>query len=255
MSTSDALVPFGFTALESEIYVFLLGESPATGYRVAQGIGKPAANTYKAIQTLQAKGAILVEAGASRLCRAVPLEELMARLQKDFEKRQKEAVKVLKNAGKSPEDERIYHLKSKDQILGRVQEMLSSAKHDVLLKMPMFAIRAIEGSIEETASREIRVSVLAPESLFIEGVEIAAAPETTPGAIAVVADGNQTLAGRIGQDSAPSEAVWTRYSVLAEAHHAGLSAEITLAAMASLLAADEKKSRIQRALETRAKLP
>ena len=73
MTGSDALVPFGFTALESEIYVFLLGESPATGYRVAQGINKPAANTYKAIQTLQSKGAILVEEGSSRFCRAVPI--------------------------------------------------------------------------------------------------------------------------------------------------------------------------------------
>jgi len=56
MATSPAaelLVPFGFTNLESEIYVFLLGESPATGYRIAQAIGKPAANTYKAIESLR----------------------------------------------------------------------------------------------------------------------------------------------------------------------------------------------------------
>ena len=67
MANSDALVSFGFTALESEIYVFLLSHSPATGYRVAQGINKPAANTYKALQTLQSKGAILVEESANRM--------------------------------------------------------------------------------------------------------------------------------------------------------------------------------------------
>ena len=57
------LVEFGFTDLEAEIYLFLLGSSPTTGYRVAKGIRKPAANTYKALQTLATKGAILVEDG------------------------------------------------------------------------------------------------------------------------------------------------------------------------------------------------
>jgi len=66
-----ALADLGFTNLEAEIYAFLLQESPATGYRIAQAIGKPAANTYKAIQSLEQKGAVIVEAGSSRMCRAI----------------------------------------------------------------------------------------------------------------------------------------------------------------------------------------
>ena len=252
MTGSDALVPFGFTALESEIYVFLLGESPATGYRVAQGINKPAANTYKAIQTLQSKGAILVEEGSSRFCRAVPIEDLMGRLQKDFEARRVQTVKALKSAGRPQEDERLYHLKSRDQILNRAREMLAEATSEALIQMPAFGVHAIEGAIEKAADRGIEVFVLTTESIIIEGAEVAVA-EDPAGLLCVVIDGTQTLAGKISQDE-ESDALWTRYPTLAQIHHGALSAEITLANVSGLLAADEKRSRIQKAVDARRRL-
>ena len=61
---------FGFTALEAEIYVYLLQESPATGYKIAKGIGRSFTNVYKAISALRSKGAILVDEGSNRLSRA-----------------------------------------------------------------------------------------------------------------------------------------------------------------------------------------
>ena len=76
----EVLSELGFTNLEAEIYAFLLQESPVTGYRIAQAIGKPAANTYKAIQTLELKGAVIVDEGSSRMCRAVSADELLNRL-------------------------------------------------------------------------------------------------------------------------------------------------------------------------------
>src|SRR5690348_5292210 len=105
---SQILVPFGFTGLESEIYAFLLKESPATGYRIAQAIGKAAANTYKAIEGLQQKGAVLIEEGASRSCRAVPPDELLARLTRDFEWRRAEAEILLSRINSESSDDRVY---------------------------------------------------------------------------------------------------------------------------------------------------
>ena len=80
----QALQTLGFSALEASIYSFLLTESTATGYRIAQALGKPVANTYKGIQALQAKGAVLVEDGSTRLCRAVPPDELMGQMERAF---------------------------------------------------------------------------------------------------------------------------------------------------------------------------
>ncbi|MBC8063424.1 MAG: hypothetical protein H7Y17_01225 [Chlorobia bacterium] len=252
--TAETLVPFGFTALESDIYIFLLRESPATGYRIAQGINKPAANTYKAIQTLQTKGAILVEEGANRTCRAVPLAELMNRLQKDFESRRKDLEKQLKSIRRPPEDDRIYILRSRDQILSRVREMLSTAKATALLKLPTFAIHAIEGDIEKCAERGVQVSVLTSDPLEIDGVDVTPVSLEKNDGICVVIDASQTTAGSVLQEG-DCEAVWTQSATLASIHFIGLSAEIALGQIAGMLASDEKRSRMIRAIENRHKLP
>ena len=64
----------GLNALEAEVYAQLLKESPLTGYGVAKALGKPAANVYKAIDTLADKGAVIVDEGGTRQCRAVPAQ-------------------------------------------------------------------------------------------------------------------------------------------------------------------------------------
>lgn len=251
---AETLVPFGFTALESDIYIFLLRESPATGYRIAQGINKPAANTYKAIQTLQSKGAILVEEGANRTCRAVPLAELMNRLQKDFESRRKDLEKQLKSIRQPAEDDRIYILRSRDQILSRVREMLSTAKTTALLKLPTFAVHAIEGDLEKCAEGGVQVSVLTSAPLAIEGVDVTNVSLEKNDAVCVVTDASKTMAGSILQEG-DCEVVWTQSATLATIHFTGLSAEITLAHIAGMLASDEKRSRMVKAIENRHRLP
>ncbi len=57
------LQALGFTEIEALIYGYLVENSPATGYRISHAIGKQPPNTYKAIVTLENKGAIIVEVG------------------------------------------------------------------------------------------------------------------------------------------------------------------------------------------------
>src|SRR4051794_22303639 len=106
----DALVDLGFTDLEADVYVFLLDESPATGYRVAQGTGRLPANVYKAIESLEAKGAVLVDQGSNRHVRALPPDELLALQKRRFEERQNRARKALATVRRSVEDDRVYGL-------------------------------------------------------------------------------------------------------------------------------------------------
>src|SRR5262245_33241006 len=79
---ADCIAPvsaLGFTELEAATYAYLVQHSPATGYRIAHGIGKPIANTYKAIESLARKGAVVIEQTGNRLCRAVSPEEVLER--------------------------------------------------------------------------------------------------------------------------------------------------------------------------------
>src|SRR5262245_37662340 len=96
------LVELGFTALEAEAYVCLLRESPATGYRVAQLLGRPAAGIYKTLESLAGKGAALIHEDASRLYRAVPVDELLARLERRFAARRADAARALSELREVP---------------------------------------------------------------------------------------------------------------------------------------------------------
>lgn len=55
MSPEETLMPLGFTETEALAYCELQRAGPSTGYRIAQGIGKAQANTYKALSTLVQK--------------------------------------------------------------------------------------------------------------------------------------------------------------------------------------------------------
>ena len=86
MSSGDeesirVLQTLGFSKLEAAIYTFLLQQPPTTGYGIALALGKPIANTYKGINALQAKGAVIVDESQTRLCRAVPPAEIFGQMQ------------------------------------------------------------------------------------------------------------------------------------------------------------------------------
>ena len=223
---SQILTPFGFTSLESEIYTFLLRESPATGYRVAQAIGKAAANTYKAIESLQQKGAVLVEEGSNRSCRAVPSDELLARLTRDFEWRRAEAELHLANISSLNSDDRVYTLRSRAQIVERARHMLGGAQSVALLACSAHSAHPLIDSFAACARRGVDLSIICPERL-----DIAATQRTAPNAldeIRLVTDGCEYLSAlfKSGKDDA-LQAVWTRSPHLAISAHRGIAAELT----------------------------
>ncbi len=126
------MVEFGFTELEAEIYLFLLGASPSTGYKVAKGIRKPAANTYKALQTLAAKGAILVEEGAVQQVSAVGYPELLDRIEREFSKRQVAARKAFQAYESPTTEEGVFQVGGWEAAIQRATELLAAATSEVL---------------------------------------------------------------------------------------------------------------------------
>lgn len=107
-----SLTELGFTPLEAQTYTFILQNAGVTGYRVAQALGKAAANVYKAIEALESKGAIIVERDTHRRLRAVPPAELFDQLERTFLQRRERAEQALAQIPDSPEDDSVYQLSS-----------------------------------------------------------------------------------------------------------------------------------------------
>jgi sugar-specific transcriptional regulator TrmB len=249
----EALVGLGFTGLEAEVYSFLLQESPATGYRIAQGIGKPAANTYKAIETLEAKGAILVEEAENRLCRAVPVEELLSRLERAFAKKRERAAQALTALKEPAGDDRIYQIRSREQVIERCRTMLARCTVVALIDAFPQPLEELRGAIEEAARRKIRLGVKAYRPIEIPGVEVLVDPKgdrtiaSWPGQwVNLVADGREHLISFLTPDGlGVNQAVWSGSAYLSWVYHSALASEIALAAIMSDLEQNASIERIR----------
>ncbi len=233
----QSLASLGFTELEVEVYVSLLQQSPATGYRVAQTIGRPVANTYKAIESLQNKGAVLVDEGANRLCRAVPAEELLAQLDRTFQRRRQEAAAALASLGAAPEDDRVYQLQSVEQVFERCRTMLNGCEKVAVLDAFPRAIESLRESLEAAAARGVRVLIKAYEPVKLEGTDVAVHPlggmslKRWPGQwLNIVVDGGEYMVAFLTPDlGGLRQAVWSGSAYLAWAYHSALAAEFIMA--------------------------
>lgn len=130
---TEALTAFGFTGLESEVYAFLLQEHPSTGYRVAQGIAKPAANVYKALESLERKAAVVLDSVATKEYRPVAPDRLLSRLEKEFEKNKSSALKSFANLGKPESGGRLFPVQAMAQAIAQANTLIPSAKDSVVV--------------------------------------------------------------------------------------------------------------------------
>lgn len=232
-----ALAALGFTDTEAAVYCELLRASPSTGYRLAQAIGKAAANTYQALAALAQKGAVLVDEGDARSYRAVPPSELLAALGRGFETRRAEAQSALEALYAPPADDRIYQLKTPAQVYERARAMIEGAGEIILFDLfpgPFEALSAlltaaaerakVAGMVYAEAAAPGVTTVLSPSDAFVR--------ERWPGAqLSLVADGREHLEVLLSADGAGvRHGVWSDSVYLACMKHSGLAAEIQLSA-------------------------
>jgi sugar-specific transcriptional regulator TrmB len=265
ISTQDSvrsLLPFGFTELEAEAYVFLLRESPATGYRVAQAIGKPVANTYKAVESLHKKGAILVDSGANRLCRAVPAEELLARLERGFQKNRRQAAKTLARLRGAQDDERIYQLQSREQVFERCHQMLERAQQMLAADVFPDPLDEIKANLESTATRGVKVAIRAYQPAIVAGAEVFVDPagastlKRWPGQwLNLVVDGQEFLLAFLNSDGKHvHQAVWSSSVYLSWVYYSAVFAELSLGALRQCLQQGATTAEMRRTLEQHRRL-
>lgn len=226
MSVEKSLELLGLTQIEALAYTYLVSNPSSTGYRVARGIGKPTANTYRALESLSRKGAVLQDRGATPSFRALTPDDLLARLEHDFMKRKSAAAGKLAKLQPDEGDERIYALSSPDQVLTRVRIVLASARKLVLIDAMTTHATAFENEIVEARSRRVRV-------LIRDG---ARSPGTLP-SLRMVADAREVLLAAFDYDeSRVREAFWTRSVFLARLMHDAVASELCCARIEAMMA-------------------
>ncbi|MEW6735134.1 MAG: helix-turn-helix domain-containing protein [Acidobacteriota bacterium] len=231
-----ALINLGFTPLEAEVYTVLVRHAPTTGYRIAQLIGKPAANTYKALESLHSKGAILIDEGENRICRAVPVQELLQRLEKDFRENKKNAEMALRTIESLDADDRIYQIRSAEQVFERCRMMLQSSRQIAIIDIFPSILDLLSNEISATVTRGVNVAIKTYLPVQIKNVDIFLDPfgkqiiERWPGQwVNMVIDGKEYLQAFLTLDSKDvHQAIWSGSAYLASVYHSAIAAELIM---------------------------
>lgn len=252
-----ALVELGFTGLEAEVYTALAQHPPMTAYRVAQLLGKPAANVYKAVESLQVKGAVIVDDGASRVCYAVPSEERLGLLERGFRESRGRAAAALAELQSVPADDRVYQLRSRDQVMERCLRMLERAERVALLDAFPGPLGELRGAAEAAAARGVTVGVKAYEPTALRGAEVFVHPEGRavirrwPGQwVNVVADGREHLLALLTRDGAGvHQAVWSESNYLSWVYHSAVAGELVMAEVEKRVAEGASSKELRGTLE------
>jgi sugar-specific transcriptional regulator TrmB len=231
------LIGLGFNKLEAEIYCHLLQNDAATPYRIARALGRQTANVYKAVETLARRGAVLVEEGDSRFCRAVPAREFIGHIKRDFLSRTTQAAALLSDLDRPTYDERVYRIESVPEVLERAASMLAIEAETVAVvdAFPR-SWQAIRPAVEKAINRGVQVHLQTYEPVDIKG---AIAVVAVPGRAAlehwgseqlnVVIDGRQHLLALLSVElDCVYQALWSNSLYLSALMHAGLTSEQTI---------------------------
>jgi HTH-type transcriptional regulator, sugar sensing transcriptional regulator len=256
-ATIQAIQTLGFSELEASIYAFLLVESPTTGYRIAQALGKPVANTYNGIQSLQSKGAILVEDSDTRLCRAVPPDEMMGQMERAFQERRKLVSEALATLRAAPEDARVYKLSTPAQVLERSRQMIRNSGQVVLVCAFPEPLSAIKEELEQAAERGVGVMVKAYLPIEIRGASLTLSTETDffldgfpAQELTLVADAEQHLIAMLDKEMKQVlQAIWSSSLILSFSHYNNLYNEWILTRLSGLIGENSSLDRLKESLQ------
>ncbi len=248
----NLLTEIGMSKFEAEVYIALLKNPNQTGYKIANITGKALPNTYKALNSLQKKGAVVAESTSkSKQFTAVPIEEYMDRLESKFSKQREAIVKSLRDVGSDVEEEGIYRIEDIDQIAAKARRMIEHARNQIVVDAYPDPLNKIKTLLEQAAERGVRVFVHAYEPIEIKGAEVNWYPqqgELTPfpwSWLNMMTDASESLLSYLDSESKKVfHAFWSRNPYLGNYLHNGTMHEFMLESIRNMLYKKEDSEKI-----------
>lgn len=244
----------GLSGLEAEAYLALLGEPCATGYRVAQMIGKPAPNTYKALDSLRARGlALMDDSSRTKTFTALPVGTFIENRRRELEEKQRELEREMAGIDTSPAEGGIFRLMSVEQVFSRVRALLVGAQRAVLLDAFPGPLAELRPDVLRAVKRGVSVFVKAYRPVELRDADVVCPKEGDAPDLAywdgdwlnITVDCRESLYSFIRPGGKGlHDAVWTRNQYVAMMNFNGLLHELLLTRVLSLLRQDKTREEI-----------
>jgi len=131
---SSLLREMGLSELEAKVYIWLLENKRSTGYKIAVQTGKPVANTYKALRSLEKKGAVICDNSSNKTYfDTIPVEEFLNKIEKEFIKQREKIIDEVKKLDVQQEPIGIYELQSAELVYEKAVGMIKTAESSLVI--------------------------------------------------------------------------------------------------------------------------
>jgi hypothetical protein len=176
--TAQLLADIGFTRLEAVTYLHLIQEPSVTGYRVAQAIAKPVPNVYKALESLQKKGAIVCdESAAHRRYVALPIAGFLQQLHDQLQATGRKIEEQLADLPAIRVEEGVFRLEHTGQVYERARLMIVEAELVVIADACPAQLEQLCESFGQCAASGIEVIVKAYCRADLSGCRVVCSEE------------------------------------------------------------------------------
>jgi len=241
----------GFSALETDVYMALLKEPGASGYRVAQMFGKSVGSIYKALDSLRVKGAVVAnETTRPTTYVALSIHEYMNARRRDLEVLETKIEQELEEVVAGPEQRGVFDLTSVGQVYERCRDLLRSAQTVALLNIDARPLEELRGELMAAADRGVKVLIKTRAPAKIPGCGILApgAPSPVPrrpspdvwsgDELGVAVDFREYVQAFLKSDgSGVEEAIWVRQPHLANQVCCLFQSDFTLTKVSAMVQA------------------
>ena len=157
---STLLREMGLSDLEAKVYIWLLENKRSTGYKIAVEIGKPVANTYKALRSLEKKGAVVRDNSSSKTYfDTIPVEEFLNKIEKEFNTKREKIITEVKKLDVQQEPIGIYELQSAELVYEKAIGMIKTAEDTLLIDCFPAPMKMIKEHLTEKRSKDIFIYV------------------------------------------------------------------------------------------------
>lgn len=177
MSSEELFSQLGFNSLEAEVYISLLKNGANTAYKIGKELNKPTANVYKAVDALAKSGAIEIEEGDIKVCKAIPITTLALQLESNYKNKIEQAVKDISAIEKENVIEGIFKLETVEAVMQRAKEMLLRVEEIVVIDAFPKTLNYLKNNINELARRKVEIYVEAYEPVELKDTISLAIPE------------------------------------------------------------------------------
>lgn len=170
---AQLLMDIGLSKLQARTYLALLKGTRATGYQIAKQLNEPVANTYKALESLQKEGLILLDDSARvKYYTAQPISHYLDQIELRFANKREVIENVIKPTKPEPFQEGIYWIENIERLYLQSSGLIEKSQDIVLLDSTHLPIEQIRDDLQKAAKRGMTVLIKSYTEVQIPGCEI-----------------------------------------------------------------------------------